>query len=399
MPRFAYAARGADGKNVNGTISAKSSEEAASKLRQKGLSVMELQEKAGFDLAALAAGSVKTQDLVLFTRTFVTMLEAGLPIVQALDILREQQTNKAFQNALAAIKDSVEQGATLADSMRRQPKVFDDLYCNLVEAGEAGGVLDTVLNRLAVFLEKQAKIVKEVKGAMTYPIISLIIAFACVAIMLVKVIPTFEKMFADMGRELPGLTVMVINLSHWMQDNLWTVLGIIAGFIVFFKIITLFEQVNYVLDFVKLKIPLIGNLIHKTALTRFNQTLGTLLASGVPIVDSLQICKGVVGNRIIAQDVDLAIEGIREGKPFVEPLSESKYFPQMMIQMVEVGESTGRLDQMLERVSAFYEEQVEAAVEAITSAIEPLMMVFLGGIVGTLLGAMYLPIFSLAGGG
>ncbi|RMF16038.1 MAG: type II secretion system F family protein [Candidatus Dadabacteria bacterium] len=201
-----------------------------------------------------------------------------------------------------------------------------------------------------------------------------------------------------MGRELPGLTVAVINLSHWMQDNLWTVLGSIAAFVVFFKVITTFEKVNYVLDFVKLKIPLIGNLIHKTALTRFNQTLGTLLASGVPIVDSLQICKGVVGNRIIAQDVDLAIEGIREGKTFVEPLSESKYFPQMMIQMVEVGESTGRLDQMLERVSAFYEEQVEAAVEAITSAIEPIMMVFLGGIVGTLLGAMYMPIFTMAGG-
>lgn len=398
MPRFAYAARGADGKSVSGSISAKSSEEAASKLRQKGLSVTELEEKPAFDLAALAAGSVKTQDLVLFTRTFVTMLEAGLPIVQALDILRDQQTNKLFKNALQSIKDSVEQGATLADSMRRQPKVFDDLYCNLVEAGEAGGVLDTVLNRLTVFLEKQAKIVKEVKGAMTYPIISLIIAFVCVAIMLVKVIPTFEKMFADMGRELPGLTVAVINLSHWMQDNLWTVLGSIAAFVVFFKVITTFEKVNYVLDFVKLKIPLIGNLIHKTALTRFNQTLGTLLASGVPIVDSLQICKGVVGNRIIAQDVDLAIEGIREGKTFVEPLSESKYFPQMMIQMVEVGESTGRLDQMLERVSAFYEEQVEAAVEAITSAIEPIMMVFLGGIVGTLLGAMYMPIFTMAGG-
>ncbi|RMF17055.1 MAG: type II secretion system F family protein, partial [Candidatus Dadabacteria bacterium] len=230
MPRFAYAARGADGKSVSGSISAKSSEEAASKLRQKGLSVTELEEKPAFDLAALAAGSVKTQDLVLFTRTFVTMLEAGLPIVQALDILRDQQTNKLFKNALQSIKDSVEQGATLADSMRRQPKVFDDLYCNLVEAGEAGGVLDTVLNRLTVFLEKQAKIVKEVKGAMTYPIISLIIAFVCVATMLVKVIPTFEKMFHDMGRELPGLTVAVINLSHWMQDNLWTVLGSIAAF-------------------------------------------------------------------------------------------------------------------------------------------------------------------------
>lgn len=398
MPSFAYTAKGAGGKAVKGSVSGKTSEDALAKLKKKGLAQIALEQKPGFDIEALLSGSVKTTELVVFTRTFVTMLEAGLPIVQALDILRAQQDNKTFQKALQSVKETVEQGATLADSLRKHPKVFDSLYTNLVEAGEAGGVLDTVLNRLAVFLEKQAKIVKEVKGAMTYPIISLCIAFACVAIMLVKVIPTFEKMFKDFGKELPGITVSVINLSHWMQANIGVILGAIAAFVIAFKLLTKIEKVAYALDYAMLKVPLIGNLVHKTALTRFNQTLGTLLGSGVPIVDALEICKGVVGNRIIAEDVTMVIEGIREGKTFVEPMSQSKYFPQMMVQMVEVGESTGRLDQMLERVSLFYEEQVEAAVEAITSAIEPLMMVGLGGIVGTLLGAMYMPIFSIAGG-
>lgn len=398
MPGFSYTAKTAKGKATKGSVSAKTGDEAIAKLRKQGLTHVSVEEKPPFDISQLLAGGVSVPELVIFTRTFVTMLEAGLPIVQALDILRAQQENKTFQKALLSVKDTVEQGATLADSLRRHPKIFDNLFTNLVEAGEAGGVLDTVLNRLAVFLEKQAKIIKEVKGAMTYPIISLCIAFACVAVMLIKVIPTFEKMFADFGKELPGITVAVINLSHGMQNNIWTILGTIAAIIVGFKLLVKIEKVAYVLDILILKAPLIGNLIHKTALTRFNQTLGTLLGSGVPIVDSLEICQGVVGNRIIAEHVGYAIEGIREGKTFTEPLSQSKYFPQMMIQMVEVGESTGRLDQMLERVSLFYEEQVEAAVAAITSAIEPIMMVLLGGIVGTLLGAMYMPIFSIAGG-
>ncbi len=398
MAKFVYVGRTADGKEKKGSVNADSTEAAVSAMRKKGLTPISVDEKPPFEIPFLSGGNVKVSDLVIFTRTFVTMLEAGLPIVQGLDILKAQQESKMFKKALEQVKESVEQGATLADSLRRHPKVFDTLYANLVEAGEAGGVLDTVLQRLAIFLEKQEKIRKEVKGAMTYPIISLCIAFGAVAIMLLKVIPTFETMFADFGRELPGLTVSVINLSHWMQESFVTIIISIVVTITTFKVVSQNEKVAWYLDALALRVPLIGNLIHKTALTRFNQTLGTLLASGVPIVDSLEICRGVVGNRLIAEHITMAIEGIREGKTFTEPLSESKYFPQMMIQMVEVGEQTGRLDQMLERVSLFYEEQVEAAVEAITSAIEPIMMVLIGGIVGTLLGAMYMPIFSIAGG-
>lgn len=326
------------------------------------------------------------------------MLEAGLPIVQGLHILAQQQTNNSFKRTLLGVKEHVEQGATLADSLRRYPKVFNSLFVNLVEAGEAGGVLDTVLNRLAVFLEKQEKIAKQIKGALTYPVITLVIAFGAVAIMLVKVIPTFEKMFADFGRELPAATTAVIGLSHWMQANIMTILIGAAAFVGAIVTLRRFEKSARALDLLMLKLPLIGPVIHKGAIVRFTQTLGTLLSSGVPIVDSLEICKGVVGNRIIVEDIQLSVDGIREGKTLTEPLQQAKYFPQLMIQMVEVGESTGRLDQMLERVSQFYEEEVEAAVEAMTAAIEPIMMVFLGGIVGSLLIAMYLPIFTIAGG-
>lgn len=397
MPRFAYTTKGPGGEQKAGVISAKTQEEAVQKLRKRGLAVISIEERpGGFQIPGM--GGVSTRELVIFTRTFVTMLEAGLPIVQGLHILAQQQTNKSFKNIILGVKEHVEQGATLADSLRRYPKAFNALFVNLVEAGEAGGVLDTVLNRLAVFLEKQEKIAKQIKGAMTYPVITLVIAFGAVAIMLVKVIPTFEKMFSDFGRELPAATVAVIGLSHWMQNNIALILGVAAAFVAFINVLGRFERSARMLDLILLKFPLIGAVVHKGAVTRFSQTLGTLLSSGVPIVDALEICKGVVGNRIIVEDIQLAVDGIREGKTLTEPLQAAKWFPQLMIQMVEVGESTGRLDQMLERVSQFYEEEVEAAVEAMTAAIEPIMMVFLGGIVGSLLIAMYLPIFTLAGG-
>jgi len=282
--------------------------------------------------------------------------------------------------------------------MRNYPDVFDNLYCNLVTAGESGGVLDTVLTRLAVFLEKQEKIKKQVKGALTYPIIVVCIAIGAAAIMLLKVIPTFEKMFADFGRELPGPTVAVINMSHWLQARWFVLLIGIIGIVAIYQTLNRLETTAWYMDMIKLKLPLFGNLIHKTAITRFAQTLGTLLGSGVAIVEALEICKGVVGNRLIAKEVETIRDAIREGKQLMEPLKSARFFPPMFAQMVEVGEQTGRLDQMLERVAQYYEEEVDAAVEAITSAIEPLMMVVLGGMVGGLLIAMYLPIFSLAGG-
>lgn len=395
MARFAYLARTRTGQEERGTLVARTIEEATQQLKAKGLTVVSVQEKR-FRIP-LPGGGISTKDLVIFTRTFVTMLESGLAIVQALQILAQQQTNKTFKRVILGVKESVEQGGTLADSMRRFPEGFDNLYCNLVQAGETGGVLDTVLNRLAVFLEKQEKIRKQVKGAMTYPIIVLCIALAAVALMLLKVIPTFEKMFSEFGKELPAPTQIVINMSHWLQARWWVVLLFIIAFVALLQTLNRIEKTAWYMDMIKLKIPLIGNLIHKTALTRFAQTLGTLLGSGVAIVEALEICKGVVGNRLIAEEVARIQEAIREGKQLVEPLRSAKFFPLMFTQMVEVGESTGRLDQMLARTAAFYEEEVDAAVEAITSAIEPIMMVFLGGMVGGLLIAMYLPIFSLAG--
>lgn len=395
MPRFAYQARSRTGQELKGTLTARTLEEASQKLKAQGLTIVNLQEKP-FRLP-LPFGGIATKDLVIFTRTFVTMLESGLAIVQALQILAQQQTNKTFKKVILGVKESVEQGGTLADSMRKYPEAFDRLYCNLVQAGETGGVLDTVLNRLATFLEKQEKIRKQVKGAMTYPIIVLVIALLAVAVMLLKVIPTFEKMFSEFGKELPGPTMVVINMSHWLQAKWYVILVIIIATVAIFNLLNRMEKTAWYMDMIKLRIPLIGNLIHKTALTRFSQTLGTLLASGVAIVEALEICKGVVGNRLIAAEVGRIQEAIREGKQLVEPLRTAKFFPLMFTQMVEVGESTGRLDQMLGRTAAFYEEEVDAAVEAITSAIEPIMMVFLGGMVGGLLIAMYLPIFSLAG--
>ncbi len=340
---------------------------------------------------------VKTKDLILFTRQFSTMIDAGLPLMQGLEILASQSENPTFKKILNQVKSDVEGGASLADALQKHPKVFDKLYSNLVAAGEMGGILDTILQRLAGFIEKNAKLVSKVKGAMFYPAIVMVIAVLVIVVMLVFVIPTFAEMFTSFGGELPGLTQGVIDLSNFLRGNWYWLLGGVGAFVFAFKKIKATDRGEYVIDKLMLRMPVIGDLLRKVAVARFTRTLGTMISSGVPILDGLDIVAKTAGNRIVEDAINATRASISEGKTIAEPLLQSGVFPPMVCQMVSVGESTGALDAMLEKIADFYDEEVDAAVEALTSMIEPMMMVFLGGTVGTMLVAMYLPIFKIAG--
>lgn len=394
MPHFEWKGTNKSGQASSGVLEAPNQQAVEQALRAKQITASSIKaQKEKFK----GGGKVDLREMVIFTRQFVTMIEAGLPIVQCLEILGNQQPNKNFKFVIQDVKAQVETGQTFADSLRRHPKVFDNLYCNLVQAGEVGGLLDNVLGRLAVYLEKADKLAKEVKGALTYPVITLIVAISSIAILLLFVIPTFEEMFADMGRELPGITQMVINISHWLQDWILALIVGIAVFVFAFKFALRNHQFAFAVDKAMLKLPLFGDLIKKSAVARFTQTMGTLLGAGVPIMDSLDIVASVSGNLVIEKELRVVKEAISEGKQMTEPMRNSVVFPMMVVQMIEVGEQTGAMDTMLNKIASFYEEEVEAAVGAITSAIEPAMMVFMGGVVGTLLMAMYMPIFTMAG--
>lgn len=340
---------------------------------------------------------IKTKDLVVFTRQFSTMIDAGLPLVQGLEILANQQVNKSFKRVLTDIKETVEGGSTLADALKRHPRVFDELYVNLVAAGEVGGILDTILQRLSIHLEKMEALRRKVKGAMIYPIIVLIVAVAAISALLIFVIPIFEKMFSEFGKELPAFTRMVIDLSKWL--NTWIIpliffLGIFSFFFLkFYKT----PKGRLLIDGFVLKLPVMGDLVRKIAIARFTRTLGTMISSGVPILDGLDIVGRTAGNKIIQNAIDTTRKSIAEGKNFAEPLTTTGVFPPMVVQMISVGESTGALDAMLGKIADFYDEEVDAGVEALTTMLEPLLIVFLGGVIGSLIIAMYLPIFTMAG--
>jgi type IV pilus assembly protein PilC len=341
---------------------------------------------------------VTPKDLQIFTRQLATMIDAGLPLVQCLDILANQSENKAFQKILFSVKNSVEQGATFSDSLKKHPKVFDDLYVNLVAAGEVGGILDTILNRLAVYIEKAVKLKGQLTSAMYYPAGILVVAIGVICVMLIKVIPTFEKMYKDMGNaKLPGPTLVVVNLSHTFIDRWYLIFGTIAAIVVGLAAARSTEQGTEIIDRVLLRLPVIGPTLRKIVVARFTRTLGTLLASGVPILDALDICARTAGNRVVQAGILKAKDKISEGHDMASPLGESKVFPTMVVQMIGVGEQTGAMDQMLTKIADFYEEEVDAAVAGLTSLIEPVMMAFLGVVVGGLIIAMYLPIFKLAG--
>jgi type IV pilus assembly protein PilC len=342
-------------------------------------------------------GGVSKKDLLVFTRQFATMIDAGLPLVQCLEILSSQMDNAAFRRILVAIKTKVEGGSTFADALKDHPKVFDELFTQLVGAGEVGGILDTILNRLAAYIEKNEKLKRKVRGALVYPVIVLTVAVGVTAVLLLKVTPTFEKMFKDFGGAMPAPTQFVIDLSHWLQGNIIFVMIGVAILVVSFRVFVSNPRGREIWDKFTLATPIFGSLIRKIAVARFTRTLGTMISSGVPILDALDVTAKTAGNRTIEKAIYYTRQKITEGKTVAAPLLETKVFPSMVVQMIGVGEATGAMDTMLSKIADFYDDEVDAGVGALTAMIEPVMMVFLGGVVGGFLIAMYLPIFSIAG--
>ncbi|MBI5641884.1 MAG: type II secretion system F family protein [Deltaproteobacteria bacterium] len=403
MPTFAYTGKTVSGEMKKGELQAANLAQATAALRRQQIVPASISQKKG-GLSSLSSiqipglgTRIKTKDLVVFSRQFATMIDAGLPLVQCLDILASQQDNVEFKKVLMDVKGSVEGGSTFADALRKHPKVFDQLYVNLIAAGEIGGILDTILNRLSGFLEKSEKLKGKIKGAMTYPSAVIIIACLVVAGLLLWVVPIFESMFAGFGQALPAPTQLVVNLSKALQSY-WHF--IIAGLVGTGIAINRFYKVpkgRRIMDALILKAPVAGDLVRKSAVARFTRTLGTMLSSGVPILEGLEIVSKTSGNVIIEEAIMKARTSLSQGKTLADPLMETKVFPGMVTQMIAVGEQTGALDAMLTKIADFYEEEVDAAVDALTSLIEPLLMAFLGIVVGGLVIALYLPIFQIAG--
>ena len=399
MAKFQWEGTTRAGDKKTGTMEAETAAMVEDRLRADGLTVGRVRKAGGGLNVNLQIGTgVTSKDLQIFTRQLATMIDAGLPLVQCLDILAAQTENKSFQKILTSVKNSVEQGATFSDALKKHPKVFDDLYCNLVAAGEVGGILDTILNRLAVYIEKNVKLKGQLKSAMYYPIGILVVAMGVIAVMLLKVIPVFEKMYKDMGNaELPKATQVVMNISHSFINTWYVYFCVIIGTILAITTARRTDRGREVTDRMLLRMPIVGPVIRKIVVARFTRTLGTLLSSGVPILDALDICARTAGNRVVQGGILRARDKISEGHDMAGPLAESRVFPTMVVQMIGVGEQTGAMDQMLQKIADFYEEEVDTAVAGLTSLIEPVMMAFLGVVVGGLIIAMYLPIFNLAG--
>jgi type IV pilus assembly protein PilC len=400
MAKYSWEARSKSGSVQKGVMDASSAALVEAQLKKYGLtgiSVKEEGKKLELKLPGFGRGKVDTKDLVVFTRQFATMIDSGLPLVQCLDILASQQDNKTFKAILYKVKESVESGSTFADALSKHPKAFDDLFVNMVAAGEVGGILDTILNRLAAYIEKAMKLKKRVKGAMVYPATIMSIAVIVVGVILVFVIPTFAKMFADFGGEMPGPTKFVISLSNFCKKYIFVMIA--AGFGIRYAIAKYYAtpKGRKAIDASLLKAPIVGPLIRKVAVAKFTRTLGTMISSGVPIMDGLEIVAKTAGNKIVEEAIYKVRQAISEGKTIAEPLAASGVFPPMVVQMIAVGEATGAMDTMLNKVADFYDDEVDDAVGALTSMMEPLLMVFLGTAVGGLVVAMYLPIFKLAG--
>lgn len=400
MAVFKYEGRTANGETRNGTIEAKDQASARANLREQRITAQTITESKGMNAAiklpAFFDPSITTRDLVIFTRQFATMIDSGLPLVQCLDIQSTQAENPTLRNQLKVIKDKVESGSTFAEALKTYPKTFDDLFVNLVAAGEVGGMLDTIMNRLAQYLEKSQKLVRQVKGAMTYPAIVICVMIIVTAILLLKVVPTFEGMFADFGAALPAPTIIVLGLSKWLQNNfIYTVVGIVA---LVWGIRRWYATVSgrLILDRFMLALPVFGDLLKKVAVARFCRTLSTMLSSGVPIIEALGICGRTAGNKVVENAITSVTVSISEGRTIAEPLAESKVFPQMVCQMISVGEATGALDTMLGKIADFYDDEVDVAVESLTAMMEPLIMALMGIVVGGLVIAMYMPIFEMA---
>ena len=401
MAKFAWEGKTRSGQMQKGEMDAPNQAAVTATLRRQGIMPGKIKERGkGLDVEIKIPGfepKVSTKDLVVFTRQFATMIDAGLPLVQCLDILGRQQENKTFKKMLVEVKESVESGSTFADALKKHPKAFDDLYVNLVAAGEVGGILDTILNRLAAYIEKAMKLKKKVKSAMTYPGTIVGIAVLVIAVILIFVIPAFEKMFADFGGSLPAPTQFVINLSNFIQKYIIVIIGFFVLFTFVFKRVYKTEKGRARIDDFALKLPIFGILIRKVAVAKFTRTLGTMISSGVPILDGLDIVAKTAGNKTVEKAIYKVKQSISEGKTIAEPLEKSGVFPPMVCQMIAVGEQSGSIDTMLNKIADFYDDEVDDAVGNLTAMMEPLLMLFLGTTVGGLVIAMYLPIFKLAG--
>lgn len=396
MPVFEYNGKTAQGGAVSGTYKAKDRGELEKVLRSNKIFVTSISKKPTNFNINIGTG-IKKVEISRFTRQFATMIGAGLPMVQCLEILGQQMDSAQFRKIVNEIKESVQSGTTLSEALRKHKKIFDDLFVNMVEAGEVGGALDTILVRLANYREKADALVRKVKGALVYPIIVSIVAVGVTIAMLKFIVPVFAKMFQNLGAGLPEPTRIVMGVSNALNDNFMVIVGVLVGILVVFKIVTHNKTGRLYWDQIKLNMPLFGNLIRKSSVARFTRTLGTLLSSGVSILEALEITAKTAGNTVIKQAVRKSIISIAEGDTITGPLKETKVFPPMVTQMISVGEKTGGLDEMLTKVADFYDEEVDAAVATLTSMIEPVVIVVMGVLIGGILIAMYLPMFDIIG--
>ena len=396
MPVFTYKGKTLGGAQVAGELKAKNRVELERILRSKKILVSQVSTKPSHIKITLGSG-VKKVHISRFTRQFSTMIGAGLPMVQCLEILSQQMESAHLRNIVSQVKESVQAGTTLAEALSKHKKVFDDLYVNMVDAGEIGGALDVILSRLASYREKADALTRKVKGAMIYPAVVMTVAIGATFIMLTYIVPVFAKMFAGLGAELPGPTKFILGLSAFLRGNILTGLVLLILGIVAFKFYSKTDQGRLNVDRLKLRIPLIGDLIRKSAISRFSRTLATLISSGVPILEALDITARTSGNRVIHDAIKASVLSIAEGETITQPLKQCGVFPPMVTQMISVGEKTGGLDDMLSKIADFYDEEVDAAVAALTSVIEPVIIVFMGAVIGGILVSMYLPMFEIIG--
>lgn len=396
MPVFEYVGKTLSGSEVSGEIAARSQEEVRRILRRKRVLVTEAKAKPREIHLHIRRG-VKSTEISRMARQFATMIEAGLPLVQSLEILSDQATSPALKDALSDVRERVQSGSTLAEALGKHPKIFDELFVNMVEAGEIGGALDTILLRLATYREKVDALRRKIKGAMYYPAVISVVAAGATLFLITFIVPVFAKLFEGFGAELPLPTKLVLAISGIIRSNILLGIVILIGLGIGYRYLAKTPSGRLAIDRFKLKIPIMGNLLRKSIIARFSRTLGTLLNSGVPILDSLEITAKTAGNKVIYNAIRQAVTAIAQGDTIAQPLQDTGVFPPMVVQMISVGEKTGGLDEMLEKVADFYEDEVDAAVDALTSIIEPVVIVVMGAVIGFVLISMYLPMFDLIG--
>ncbi len=396
MAIFLYSGITSTGKEISGELTSSSADEVKSLLRKKRIRPTMIKKKP-IEINLKIGSGVKFQEIARMTRQFSTMVSAGLPLIQCLDILSSQTPNPHFQKVISRVSLDVQGGNTLSDSLRKHPKLFSELYCHMVSAGEAGGILDGILNRLAGYMEKADALHRKIKGAMIYPAVIAVVALGSISFLLTFVVPTFANMFKELGGELPAPTRIVMNISSFLRTYFLLIFAAIIGFVTALSYYYKTPNGRLQIDKFKLKIPVFGDLERKSSISRFSRTLGTLLRSGVSIIDSLMVTSKTSGNRVVELGITKTIESISGGQTIADPLRETGVFPPMVVQMISVGEKTGQLDEMLEKISDFYDEEVNAAVESMTSIIEPVVIVIMGVIIGAVLIAMYMPMFDMIG--